>query len=35
VEFYVKAVGAMPIEADKEDIYQGLLRVPLELEAGP
>jgi predicted N-acetyltransferase YhbS len=27
VEFYVKAVGAVPIEADKEDIYQGLLRV--------
>ncbi|RYG95784.1 MAG: GNAT family N-acetyltransferase, partial [Alphaproteobacteria bacterium] len=27
VEFYAKAVGAVPIEADKEDIYQGLLRV--------
>ncbi len=26
-EFYTKAVGAVPIEADKEDIYQGLLRV--------
>jgi predicted N-acetyltransferase YhbS len=28
VDFYVKAVGAVPIEADGEDIYQGLLRVP-------
>ncbi len=27
VEFYANAVGAVPIEADKEDIYQGLLRV--------
>ena len=27
VDFYVRAVGAIPIEADKEDIYQGLLRV--------
>ncbi len=27
VEFYVKAVGAVPIEADRQDIYQGLLRV--------
>jgi predicted N-acetyltransferase YhbS len=27
IDFYVKAVGAVPIEADKEDIYQGLLRV--------
>ncbi len=27
VEFYVRAVGAVPIEADKEDIYQGMLRV--------
>ena len=27
VEFYASAVGATPIEADKEDIYQGLLRV--------
>jgi len=26
VQFYAKAVGAVPIEADKEDIYQGLLR---------
>lgn len=28
VDFYRKAVGATPIEADGEDIYQGLLRVP-------
>lgn len=27
IDFYVNAVGAVPIEADKEDIYQGLLRV--------
>ena len=27
VDFYVKAAGAMPIPGDKEDIYQGLLRV--------
>lgn len=27
-DFYVNAVGAMPIPGDKEDIYQGLLRVP-------
>ena len=26
-EFYANAVGAVPIEADREDIYQGLLRV--------
>jgi GNAT superfamily N-acetyltransferase len=26
-DFYAKAVGAVPIEADREDIYQGLLRV--------
>lgn len=26
VEFYANAVGAVPIAADKEDIYQGLLR---------
>jgi predicted N-acetyltransferase YhbS len=26
-EFYANAVGAMPIEGDNEDIYQGLLRV--------
>ena len=30
VDFYVKAVGAMPIEAGNEDIYQGLLRAPAE-----
>lgn len=28
VDFYARAVGAVPIEADREDIYQGLLRVP-------
>lgn len=33
VEFYVNAVGAMPIEADKEDIYQGLLRIRPNPEA--
>lgn len=27
VDFYVNAIGAIPIEADGEDIYQGLLRV--------
>lgn len=27
VEFYANAVGAVPIAADREDIYQGLLRV--------
>jgi predicted N-acetyltransferase YhbS len=26
-EFYASAVGAVPIEADREDIYQGLLRL--------
>jgi predicted N-acetyltransferase YhbS len=26
-EFYANAVGAVPIEADREDVYQGLLRV--------
>lgn len=33
VDFYVKAVGAVPIQADKEDIYQGLLRVRPEAGA--
>jgi hypothetical protein len=28
VEFHANAVGAVPIEADSEDIHQGLLRVP-------
>lgn len=28
VDFYVNAVGAMPIPSDQEDIYQGLLRIP-------
>lgn len=32
-EFYANAVGAVPIEADKEDIYQGLLRVRPDGEA--
>ncbi|MBD8065905.1 GNAT family N-acetyltransferase [Devosia sp. PTR5] len=27
VDFYANAVGAQPIPSDKEDIYQGLLRV--------
>ena len=27
VDFYANAVGAVPIAADKEDIYQGLLRI--------
>lgn len=27
VDFYANAVGAVPIQSDKEDIYQGLLRV--------
>ena len=34
VDFYVNAVGAIPIKADKEDIYQGLLRVQPNPEAG-
>ncbi|MDC9823567.1 GNAT family N-acetyltransferase [Devosia sp. ZB163] len=34
VEFYAKAVGAIPIEADKEDIYQGLLRVRPAMDRG-
>jgi predicted N-acetyltransferase YhbS len=34
VDFYVNAVGAVPIEADGEDIYRGLLRVPPQREAG-
>ena len=28
VKFYAEVVGAVPIEGDKEDIYQGLLRAP-------
>jgi hypothetical protein len=27
IDFYANAVGAVPIAADKEDIYQGLLRI--------
>lgn len=27
VDFYVNAAGAIPIPSDKEDIYQGLLRI--------
>ena len=34
VDFYVKAAGAMPIPSDKEDIYQGLLRLKPKPEAG-
>jgi predicted N-acetyltransferase YhbS len=34
-EFYASAVGAVPIEADREDIYQGLLRVPATPTSGP
>ena len=33
-EFYAGAVGAVPIESDGEDIYQGLLRVKREPGAG-
>ena len=33
-EFYANTVGAVPIEADHEDIYQGLLRVRPESGAG-
>lgn len=33
VDFYVNAAGAMPIPADKEDIYQGLLRINAKSEA--
>ena len=33
-DFYAKAVGAVPIEADREDIYQGLLRVKPEAGGG-
>jgi Predicted acetyltransferase len=33
VDFYVKAAGAMPIPSDKEDIYQGLLRLKPKPEA--
>ncbi|MGV8952773.1 MAG: GNAT family N-acetyltransferase [Cypionkella sp.] len=33
VDFYVKAVGAMPIASDGEDIYQGMLRVRSKPEA--
>lgn len=32
VDFYVNAVGAMPIPSDNEDIYQGLLRVKPQQE---
>lgn len=33
VDFYVNAVGAMPIPSDNEDIYKGLLRVKPQPEA--
>jgi len=32
VDFYVQAAGAMPIPSDKEDIYQGLLRLKPKAE---
>lgn len=35
VDFYVKAAGALPIPSDKEDIYQGLLRLKPKAEDGP
>jgi predicted N-acetyltransferase YhbS len=31
-DFYINAAGAMPIPGDKEDIYQGLLRVKADPE---
>ncbi len=34
VDFYVKAVGAVPIEASGDDIYHGLLRVPPKPKTG-
>lgn len=34
VDFYVNAVGAMPIPSDNEDIYQGLLRLKPRSAAG-
>lgn len=33
VDFYVNSVGAIPIPSDKEDIYQGLLRIKPKLES--
>jgi predicted N-acetyltransferase YhbS len=33
VDFYVNAVGALPIPSDREDIYQGLLRLAPKPEA--
>jgi GNAT superfamily N-acetyltransferase len=33
-DFYVNAVGAVPIESDREDIYQGLLRVKPDSASG-
>ena len=35
VDFYVKAAGAMPIPSDKEDIYQGLLRLKPNSQENP
>lgn len=35
VDFYVKAAGAMPIPSDKEDIYQGLLRLKPNPQENP
>lgn len=34
VAFYVNAVGAVPIQADKEDVYQDLLRIRSNPETG-
>lgn len=34
VDFYVNAAGAMPIPSDKEDIYQGLLRIKPKPDTG-
>ena len=33
-EFYANAVGAISIEADKEDIYQGMLRIKPAVQSG-
>jgi predicted N-acetyltransferase YhbS len=33
-EFYANAVGAMPIASDKEDIYQGMLRIKPAAQSG-
>jgi predicted N-acetyltransferase YhbS len=33
-DFYANAVGAVPIESDREDIYQGLLRAKSDAGSG-